>query len=143
MTSPDMAGADMAPAGAADRELVPGEWVRACALDILVPGRGVGVLGPDAAQAALFRVPATEADREALAGRTKLYAVGNIDPFARAAVMSRGLTGDRCGEPIVASPIGKQSFSLRTGVCLDDESVVVPSFAVRVTDGIVEVYFPT
>ncbi|GAA1480049.1 hypothetical protein GCM10009624_04890 [Gordonia sinesedis] len=120
----------------------PGEWVPACRLDDLVCGRGVGVLGPDDAQAALFRVPAAETDREAVA-RTRVYAIGNIDPFARAAVISRGLTGDRAGEPTVASPIGKQVFSLRTGACLDDESVTLPAYAARVTGGTVEVYFPT
>lgn len=117
-----------------------GTWVRACALDDLVPGRGVGVLGPDMVQVALFRVLAAESDREAV-GRSRLYAIGNIDPFARAAVLSRGLTGEHGGEPTVASPLGKQIFSLRSGRCLDDESVAVPSHAVRVVEGIVEVYF--
>ncbi|WLP89868.1 nitrite reductase small subunit NirD [Gordonia sp. NB41Y] len=117
-----------------------GVWVRVCALDELVVGRGVGVLGPDGAQAALFRIPASETDREAV-GRSRLHAIGNIDPFARAAVLSRGLTGDHGGEPTVASPIGKQVFSLRSGVCLDDDTVAVPSLAVRVVDGVVEVHF--
>ena len=57
-------------------------------------------------------------------------------------MLSRGLTGDRAGEPTVASPLGKQVFALRTGVCLDDESVSVPSFGVRVIDRVVEVFFP-
>lgn len=124
-----------------DEQVRPGEWVRACRLDDLVTGRGVGVLGPDGAQSALFRVPAAETDREAVA-RTRVYAIGNIDPFARAAVISRGLTGDRAGEPTVASPIGKQVFSLRTGMCLDDETVRLPAYAVRVRHGAVDVYFP-
>lgn len=122
-------------------EAVPGQWVRACALADLAVGRGAGVLGPDFEQAALFRIPAVETDREAVVGRTRLYAIGNIDPFARAAVLSRGVTGDRAGEPTVASPLGKQVFSLRSGICLDDESMSVPSYAVRVVDDIVEVYF--
>ena len=104
-------------------------------------GRGVGVLGPDFEQAALFRVPAAESDREATAGRSKLYALGNIDPFSRAAVISRGLTGGD-GEPMGDQPARQQAFSLRTGVCLDDESRSVPSYAVIVRDGAVEVFFP-
>ena len=123
-------------------DAVPGQWVRACLLADLAVGRGVGVLGPEFEQAALFRVPTGESDREAVAGRTRLYAIGNIDPFARAAVLSRGLTGDRGGEPTVASPLGKQVFSLRTGICLDDETVAVRSYAVAVVDDSVEVYFP-
>ncbi|MEE3850843.1 nitrite reductase small subunit NirD [Gordonia sp. LSe1-13] len=122
-------------------DAVPGTWVRACAIADLAIGRGAGVLGPDFEQAALFRIPAVETDREAVVGRTRLYAVGNIDPFSRAAVLSRGVAGDRGGEPTVASPLGKQVFSLRTGICLDDESMSVPSYAVRVVDDIVEVYF--
>ena len=35
----------------------------------------------------------------------------------------------------VASPIYKQSFDLRTGRCLDDPSVSVRTFPVRVSDG--------
>lgn len=123
-------------------DAVDGTWVRACLLADLSIGRGAGILGPDFEQAALFRVPAAESDRDAHAGRSKLYAVGNIDPFARAAVMSRGLTGDRDGEPMVTSPLGKQAFSLRTGVCLDDDSRSLPSYAVTVRDGAVEVFFP-
>ena len=121
---------------------ITGAWIPACTIDDLIVGRGVAVLGPDGVQAALFRIPAVETDREAAPGRTRLYAIGNIDPFGRAAVLSRGLTGDRAGEPTVASPLGKQVFALRTGVCLDDESVSVPSFGVRVIDRVVEVFFP-
>ncbi|ASR04407.1 nitrite reductase (NAD(P)H) small subunit [Gordonia rubripertincta] len=128
--------------GAAGSGAVEGAWVRACPIDDLIVGRGVAVLGPRGEQAALFRLPAAETDREAAPGRSRLYAIGNIDPFGRAAVLSRGLTGDRAGEPTVASPLGKQVFALRTGVCLDDESVSVPSYGVRVVERIVEVFFP-
>ncbi len=103
-------------------------WTLACALDDLVPGRGVAVLLPGATQVALFRM----ADDQ-------LFAVGNVDPFGQAAVMSRGLVGDRAGEPTVASPLLKQVFSLRTGRCLDDDSMALGTFATRVVDGTVEV----
>jgi len=71
----------------------------------------------------------------------KLAAVGNIDPFGRAAVMSRGLVGDKRGEPTVASPLLKQVFSLVDGRCLDerDESHALPVYDVRVVDGFVEI----
>ncbi|EKF23830.1 nitrite reductase [NAD(P)H], small subunit [Mycolicibacterium hassiacum DSM 44199] len=103
-------------------------WTPACPLASLLAGRGVAVLLADGTQAALFRL----AD-----GR--LAAVGNIDPIGRAAVMSRGIVGDRRGEPTVASPLGKQVFSLVDGRCLDDESYTLPVYDVRVVDGIVEV----
>ena len=136
----DTMSAETTPTGAATE--CEGSWVRACLIDDLIVGRGVAVLGPGGVQAALFRLPAAESDREAAPGRSRLYAIGNIDPFGRAAVLSRGLTGDRGGEPTVASPLGKQVFALRTGICLDDETVSVPSYGVRVVNRIVEVFFP-
>jgi nitrite reductase (NADH) small subunit len=103
-------------------------WTKACRLDALLPGRGVAVLLPGGEQAALF-----------LLTDQTLAAVSNIDPFGRAAVMSRGITGDRRGEPTVASPLLKQVFSLRDGRCLDDESHALTVYDVRVIDGFVEV----
>jgi nitrite reductase (NADH) small subunit len=68
-----------------------------------------------------------------------VFAVGNCDPFSRINVLARGLVGDRAGEPKVVSPIYKQSFSLRTGECLDDPSVSIPTYPVRVRCGFIEV----
>ncbi|WP_405485392.1 nitrite reductase small subunit NirD [Nocardia sp. NBC_00511] len=103
-------------------------WTQACRLDYLIPGRGVAVLLKSGRQAALFRTD-----------DGTLFAVGNIDPFGRAAVMSRGIVGDRGGLPVVASPLLKQAFSLIDGRCLDDDSMVLPVYAVRVEDGVVAV----
>lgn len=103
-------------------------WTPACPLTRLTPGRGVAVLRPDGTQVALFRLL-----------DDSLHAVGNVDPLSGAAVLSRGLVGDRAGEPTVASPLLKQVFSLRTGVCLDDDTTSVPVHAVRVVGGAVEV----
>ncbi|NUS43377.1 MAG: nitrite reductase small subunit NirD [Mycobacteriaceae bacterium] len=104
------------------------QWVPACPVDHLIPGRGVAVLLPGRRQAALF-----------LLGDGTLCSVGNIDPFGKAAVMSRGLVGDRAGEPTVASPLLKQVFSLVDGRCLDDGSAALPVYPVRVRRGVVEV----
>jgi nitrite reductase (NADH) small subunit len=99
-------------------------WVDACALDDLVPGRGGCVLvGPY--QVAVFRV-APDGD---------VYALSNYDPFSGAYVLSRGIVGSKGDAPKVASPIYKQTFDLRTGVCLDDPDVSVRTFAVRVVGG--------
>lgn len=99
-----------------------GTWTAACRYDDLIPGRGVGVLLDDGSQAALFRLP-----------DGALHAVGNVDPFSGAAVMSRGIVGCRVGRPIVQSPIKKQAFGLHDGVCLDDPTISVPVYAVRIT----------
>src|SRR5687767_4104698 len=60
-----------------------------------------------------------------------LYALANYDPFSRANVLSRGSVGDLKGEVVVASPVYKQHFSLATGRCLEDPSVCVPVYEVR------------
>lgn len=97
-------------------------WTTACGYDRLIPGRGVGVLLPGGAQAALFRLD-----------DGSVHAIGNIDPFSGAAVMSRGIVGDRGGRAIVQSPIKKQAFALDDGVCLDDATAAVPVYRTRVT----------
>jgi len=104
-------------------------WTTACTYDYLIPNRGVGVLLPGGVQAALFRLD-----------DGSLHAVGNIDPFSGAAVMSRGIVGDRGGRATVQTPIKKQAFALDDGSCLDDPEVTLPVYATRVTpDGEVEV----
>ncbi|CAO0829712.1 Nitric oxide reductase FlRd-NAD(+) reductase [Streptomyces microflavus] len=96
-------------------------WVTVCDRALLSPGRGAAVLLPDGGQAALFM------DRSGA-----VRAIGNRDPFTGAYVLSRGLLGTADGRPFVASPLLKQRFDLATGVCLDDEEVSVPVYAVRV-----------
>ena len=104
-------------------------WTAACAYDRLIPCRGVGVLLPDGEQAALFRLD-----------DGTVHAVGNIDPFSGAAVLSRGIVGDRGGRPTVQSPIKKQAFAFDDGICLDDPDVAVPVYKTRITaEGIVEI----
>ena len=76
-------------------------------------------------QVAIFRLPDET---------SSVYALGNRCPFSGAHVMSRGIVGDAGGVPKVASPVYKQGFDLRTGVCLDDPEVSVPAYPVRVCD---------
>jgi nitrite reductase (NADH) small subunit len=104
-------------------------WTTACEYDRMIPGRGVGVLLDDGSQAALFRLD-----------DGSVCAVGNVDPFSGAAVLSRGIVGDRTGRAMVQSPILKQAFALDDGSCLDDPNVSVPVYPVRVThDGRIQV----
>ena len=111
------------------RRVAAGEavtWVRICPLDRLLPGRGAAArVGDD--QVALFRVSAA-------GGGDTVFALGNRDPFSGAQVLARGIVGDAAGVPKVASPLYKQAFDLRTGACLDDPAVSVPSYPVRVGD---------
>lgn len=116
--------------GAASGAAQAGPVVRVCRYDELIPGRGVAVLLPDLAQAAVFRT----AD-----GR--LFAVGNLDPATGASVISRGLTGSRDGAPTVASPMLKHVYDLATGRCVDGpagpEPYALPVFSVHCDEGVV------
>jgi nitrite reductase (NADH) small subunit len=67
----------------------------------------------------------------------EVFAIGNVDPFSGASVLSRGIVGSRGDAPVVSSPMFKQAFDLRSGQCLDDPSVSVPTYDVAVVDGIV------
>jgi nitrite reductase (NADH) small subunit len=101
-------------------------WTRVCALDALTVERGVAAL-VDEQPVAVFRLAGDE-----------VVAVGNIDPFSRASVLSRGIVGSKGDVVTVASPVYKQRFDLRTGRCIDDETVSIPVYAVRVVDGWIE-----
>jgi nitrite reductase (NADH) small subunit len=102
------------------------QWVGVCPLSDLVPDRGVAAL-VGSEQVAIFLVD------------DDVYALSNHDPFSHANVMSRGLVGTRGDVVKVASPMYKQSFDLRTGECLDDPTVALDVFPVRVASGVVEV----
>lgn len=111
-------------------------WVPVCAIDRLTPDRGVAALVDDQ-QVAVFLLSSNDGPPP-----DRVYAIGNRDPFSGAHVMSRGIVGDAAGVPKVASPVYKQSFDLRTGRCLDDPEVTVPTYRVRVDDGWVYVEAP-
>ncbi|GAA1564905.1 nitrite reductase small subunit NirD [Actinomadura kijaniata] len=122
MTTPTL---DQRPAGTAP------VWRDVCHYTDLIPERGACALVAGV-QVAVFRT--FEGD---------LYALGNLDPFSGAQVISRGILGTRGGAPTVASPMYKQVFDLRTGVCLDDPGVALPTFPIRRTaEDRVEVALP-
>jgi nitrite reductase (NADH) small subunit len=104
------------------------QWMTICQLDKILPNTGICALVNDK-QIAVFRV----------GEGTDVYAIDNYDPFSKAYVLSRGIVGDKTGMPKVASPIYKQNFSLLTGECLDDPTVKLSTFLVRVIDGQVQV----
>ena len=99
------------------------EWITVCQVDDLEPDSGVCAL-VDGRQVAIFYIPKIQA----------IYAVDNYDPIGKANVLSRGMIGDIQGEPVVASPLYKQHYSLKTGVCLGDESVRIGVYDVRIDE---------
>lgn len=104
------------------------DWVEVCDYEAIYPDTGVCAL-IDGRQVAIFRL-----------SDGTLHAVSNYDPFSKANVLSRGIVGDRAGEPKIASPIYKQTFNLRTGVCYEDAAVRLDVYRVRRRRGAVEVF---
>lgn len=114
--------------GTVSKQIKKEFWQDVCKLDDLIDNIGVCALVSDE-QVAIFR----------LSGSDKIHAISNYDPFSEVNVLSRGITGDIKGQPVVASPIYKQHFNLATGQCLEDTSVMLKTYAVRVTEGMVRI----
>lgn len=98
-------------------------WHRICALDDIWPDTGVCALVAGR-QIAVFRLASGA-----------LYAIDNHDPNSGANVLSRGIVGDLAGEPVVASPIYKHHYQLRSGICLENADTPVRTYPVEVRDG--------
>lgn len=118
-------------------------WVPVCELTSLAPDRGAAAL-VHGCQVALFRLRGTDPGGGAGPGAAdeEILAVDHRDPFSGANVIARGLVGSRGDAVTVASPVYKQTFDLRTGACLDDESASLGVWATRVVDGVVELEVP-
>ena len=106
------------------------KWQSVCNTSSLRQNSGICALVGDK-HIAIFKV---KVDKE-----SQLYAIDNIDPFAKASVLARGIVGDLDGELYVASPLLKQRFSLSDGHCLDDDTVKLETYAVRETSGTIEI----
>lgn len=101
------------------------DWSAVCRLEQIEVDGGVTAL-VDGAAVAIFRTH-----------DGNVYAMSNYDPWAHASVLARGIVGTRGDVPVVASPMYKQVFDLRTGQCLDDAEVRVQTYDVRVEEGTV------
>lgn len=103
-----------------------------CPLADLQPGRGVRAL-VDGRAVAVFHLGDLDGG---------VRAIDDIDPYAGASVLSRGLVGvTRRGDDLVhyvASPLRKQRFDLTTGEELDGPARLA-TWGVRVVDGVVHV----
>ncbi|MBE0484339.1 MAG: nitrite reductase small subunit NirD [Bacterioplanes sp.] len=96
------------------------QWDAVCSVSDLVADSGIAVwtsAGPVAIFYLPYHLPA-------------LFVVSHTDPVTGANVMARGITGYLKGQPVVASPLYKEHYNLRTGVCLEDESVQLTTYSV-------------
>jgi len=92
---------------------------KVCTLTDLTPQVGVPAL-IQGEQVAIFRL-----------NDGRVYAISNYDPFSQANVIARGITGNLKGFDVVASPVYKQHFDLKTGQCLEDASVTLKTYPVQ------------
>jgi nitrite reductase (NADH) small subunit len=103
-------------------------WVNVCSVEDLQPDSGVCALVAGA-QVALFYLTKTQ----------QVFALANYDPIGKANVLSRGMIGDLGGEPMLASPLYKQHYSLKTGVCFEYADIQLQTYPVRIENGTVAV----
>lgn len=122
--------ADAGASGVAGAAL-PGQWHAVGAVALFPADAGIAVR-VGSRQIAVYRSAATD----------EWFASDNHCPHAGYAVLARGLIGDSGGEPKVACPMHKRSFSLRTGHCFGDAALSVRIYQVRVAAGQVEVLVP-
>ena len=94
-----------------------------CEKKDLIANSGVCAM-VDGQQIALFYLPKET---------PQIYAIGNWDPIGKANVLSRGMVGDINDRLVVASPLYKQHFDLKTGECLEDGEVKVPVYSVELS----------
>lgn len=115
-------------------------WTEVCPVERLPIDRGVAaIVGGE--QVAVFRLAAIEPGDGHAPPSEELAAVSHVDPVTGSPVIARGLVGSVGAPPLViptvASPLHKQRYNLRSGVCLDDSTLALQVFQVTVADGIV------
>jgi len=106
-------------------------WVRVAPVADVPRDGGIGY-DHDGYQVAVFH----------FASRGAWYATQAVCPHRQDAVLARGLLGTQGGEPKVACPMHKKTFSLETGAGLGDPQYAVRTFPVEVRDGAVWVELP-
>lgn len=99
-------------------------WFLACRLED-VPANGGVCVKYYGEQIALFH----------FARRGEWYASQNLCPHRQQMALSRGMIGSDNGEPKVACPFHKKTFSLVDGHCINGEECAIKVYPVKVEDG--------
>jgi len=73
--------------------------------------------------------------------RNEWYACQNMCPHKMQMVLARGMIGSVQGEPKIACPFHKRTFSLKTGECLNAEECNITVYPVRIENGYVHIGF--
>ena len=69
--------------------------------------------------------------------RGEWYATQNMCPHRMQMALSRGMVGDSNGEPKVACPFHKKTYSLKTGCNLNGENYSIKTYPVKVMNDVV------
>lgn len=102
-------------------------WITVCSESDLTPSTGICALH-EGEQVAIF-----------FCGKNKeVYAVSNFDPIGEANVLSRGIMGSIGEDVVVASPLYKQHFNLKTGECLEEPEHTLKTYPIRLEGGEVQ-----
>jgi nitrite reductase (NADH) small subunit len=107
--------------------MTPTAWSPICSIDDILPNTGVCARVGER-HVAVFHVKGSSPG---------LFAIDNFDPNSQASVLSRGLVGNLGERIVVASPIHKQHFDLKSGECLEAPEHSVAAYPVRVEGGTV------
>lgn len=102
-------------------------WHPVCTVQDILPNTGICAL-VGGRHVAVFHVDDAQ---------ERLYAIDNVDPHVGASVLSRGLVGSLAGRIVVASPLYKHHFDLRSGECLEAPERSVTAYPVRRDDNTV------
>lgn len=101
-----------------------GVWELACSVeDIPQDGGACAMIAGE--QVAIFNFSRTG----------KWYASQNLCPHKQTMALSRGMIGDINGEPKVACPFHKKTFSLESGECLSGDDFTIKTYPVKVEEG--------
>ena len=75
------------------------------------------------------------------ARRGEWYATQNECPHRKQMALSRGIIGSVNGDPKVACPFHKKTFSLVTGECISGDECAIKTYPVKVEEGRVYIGF--
>lgn len=106
------------------------DWLTVCNIDDIAKNTGV-CANFNGKQVAVFHMKKL-CGGDGVNRISEVKAVCNLDPFAEASVLSRGLITEKDNQYFVASPLLKQEFCLETGQCQQDDAVAINIYQARI-----------
>lgn len=100
-------------------------WVEACQTSDLAEEGGVCVLLNNE-QIAIFKTIDNQ-----------LFATQNLCPHKQQMALSRGMIGSVAGEPKVACPFHKKTFSLKSGACLSGDDFKIKTYPIKIENDLI------